>query len=126
MRSLVQYKSTMSNRILRRAEANDDRRTSNRLPIERDVRYKVLGGKKSVKQVGLGKTLNISSGGVLFTTESPLPEGERVELAVSWPAQLNDQLPLKLVAMGRLVRTDDSRAAISIERYEFKTRGSAL
>lgn len=126
MRSLVQYKSTMSNRILRRAEANDDRRTSNRLPIERDVRYKVLGGKKSVKQVGLGRTLNISSGGVLFTTESPLPEGERVELAVSWPAQLNDQLPLKLVAMGRLVRTDDSRAAISIERYEFKTRGSAL
>jgi len=116
----------MSNRILRRAEANDDRRSSNRLPIERDVRYKVLGGKKSVKQVGLGRTLNISSGGVLFTTESPLPEGERVELAVSWPAQLNDQLPLKLVAMGRLVRAEDSKAAISIERYEFKTRGSAL
>ena|SRR5262249_14653521 len=126
MQGLGQYRSTMSNRILRRAEANDDRRSSNRLPIERDVRYKVLGGKKSVKQVGLGRTLNISSGGVLFTTESPLPEGERVELAVSWPAQLNDQLPLKLVAMGRLVRAEDSKAAISIERYEFKTRGSAL
>src|SRR5215472_14140903 len=116
----------MSNRILRRAEANDDRRSSNRLPIERDVRYKVLGGKKTVKQVGLGKTLNMSSGGVLFTTETPLPEGERVELAVSWPAQLNDTLPLKLVAMGSLVRTDESQAAISVERYEFKTRGSAL
>lgn len=114
----------MSNRILRRAEATDDRRTSNRLPIERDVKYKVLGGKKTIKQVGMGKTLNMSSGGVLFTTESALPEGERVELAVSWPAQLNDVLPLKLVAMGRLVRTDDSSAAISIERYEFKTRGS--
>lgn len=116
----------MSNRILRRAEANDDRRASNRLPIERDVRYKVLGGKKSVKQVGSGKTVNISSGGVLFTTETPLPEGERVELAVSWPAQLNDQLPLKLVAMGRLVRSEETQAAISIERYEFKTRGSGL
>jgi hypothetical protein len=114
----------MSNRISRRAESSDDRRASNRLPIERDVRYKVLGGKKSVKQVGTGKTVNISSGGVLFTTETPLPEGERVELAVSWPAQLNDQLPLKLVAMGRLVRTDETKAAISIERYEFKTRGS--
>jgi PilZ domain len=116
----------MSNRILRRAAATDERRSSNRLPIERDVRYKVLGGKKSVTQVGLGKTLNISSGGVLFTTESPLPEGERVELAVSWPAQLNDVLPLKLVALGRLVRTEDTQAAISIERYEFKTRGSGL
>jgi hypothetical protein len=114
----------MSNRILRRAEATDDRRTSNRLPIERDVKYKVLGGKKTIKQVGMGKTLNMSSGGVLFTTESALPEGERVELAVSWPAQLNNVLPLKLVAMGRLIRTDDSSAAISIERYEFKTRGS--
>jgi hypothetical protein len=114
----------MSNRILRRAEAVDERRASNRLPIERDVRYKLLGGKKSVKQMGLGKTVNMSSGGVLFTTESPLPEGERVELAVSWPAQLNQELPLKLVAMGRLVRSDETHAAISIERYEFKTRGS--
>jgi hypothetical protein len=114
----------MSNRIQRRAESADDRRASNRLPIERDVRYKVLGGKKTVKQMGLGKTLNMSSGGVLFTTETPLPEGERVELAVSWPAQLNDTLPLKLVAMGRLVRVGDSEAAICVERYEFKTRGS--
>jgi hypothetical protein len=114
----------MSNRILRRTDTTDDRRTSNRLPIERDVRYKVLGGKKTVKQTGLGKTLNMSSGGVLFTTESPLPEGERVELAVSWPAQLNDVLPLKLVAMGRLIRSEESQAAIAIERYEFKTRGT--
>jgi hypothetical protein len=114
----------MSNRILRRTDTTDDRRTSNRLPIERDVRYKVLGGKKTVKQTGLGKTLNMSSGGVLFTTESPLPEGERVELAVSWPAQLNDVLPLKLVAMGRLIRAEESQAAIAIERYEFKTRGT--
>jgi hypothetical protein len=94
------------------------------MPIERDVRYKVMGGKKAIKQVGLGKTVNMSSGGVLFTTETPLPAGERVEIAVSWPAQLNDVLPLKLVAMGRLVRTGESEAAISVERYEFKTRGS--
>ena len=72
----------MSNRILRRAEATDDRRTSNRMPIEREVRYRVLGGKKSVKQTGVGKTLNMSSGGVLFTTESELPEGERVEFSI--------------------------------------------
>ena len=94
------------------------------MPIERDVRYKVLGGKKTIKQAGLGKTLNMSSGGMLFTTESPLPAGERVEIAVSWPAQLNDTLPLKLVAMGRLVRAEDAQAAIAVERYEFKTRGS--
>src|SRR3954471_17595362 len=113
----------MSNRILRRADVSDDRRASNRLPIEREVRYKVLGGKKTVKQVGLGKTLNMSSGGVLFTTESALPEGIRVELAVSWPAQLNNT-QLKLVTRGRLVRTGNAEAAIAIEKYEFRTRGS--
>lgn len=87
------------------------------------MRYKVLLGRGASK-VGTGKTLNISSGGILFTTEGMLPEGERVELAVSWPAQLNNTLPLKFVAMGRLVRCEESQAAITIERYEFKTQGS--
>ena len=115
----------MSNRITRRTETADDRRITNRMPIERDVRYKVLVGKKTEAQTtGVGKTLNMSSGGVLFTTETALPEGGRVELNVSWSAQLNENLPLKLVAMGRLVRSGESQAAISIERYEFKTRGS--
>ena len=113
----------MPTRILRRPDSSDDRRSSHRLPIERDVRYKVLAG-KGVTQTGMGKTLNMSSGGVLFTTEGPLPQGERVELSVSWPAQLNHTLPLKLVAMGRLVRCENSQAAIVIERYEFKTQGS--
>ena len=115
----------MSNRILRRAEAVDDRRASNRLPIERDVRYKLLGGKKSVKQVGLGKTVNMSSGGVLFTTETPLPEGERVELAVSWPAQLNSKCALKFVARGRVVRFDDGSVALEIQQHEFRTQSTA-
>src|SRR5260370_33480068 len=88
----------MANRSLPVAESSDDRRASSRLPIERDVRYKVLGGKKSLKQAGSGKTLNMSSAGVLFTTESTLEEGQLVELAVSWPAPLKDVRPLKLVA----------------------------
>jgi hypothetical protein len=107
------------------SESAGDRRGSNRLPIQREVRYKLLGGKKIVKQVGFGKTVNMSSGGVLFTTESLLPKGKWVELAVSWPAQLNQTIALKLVAVGYLVRSDETQAAISIERYEFKTRGSS-
>jgi hypothetical protein len=108
------------------ADASADRRVSHRLPIEREVRYKVLGAREVVRNVGLGKTLNMSSGGVLFTTESGLPEGARVEIAISWPAQLNGATPLKLVATGVLVRTDERQAAISIQRYEFKTRGLKL
>jgi hypothetical protein len=119
-------KSQMPNRTQRRAEDVPERRVSNRLPIERDLRYKVLGSKKRIKQIGSGKTLNMSSGGVLFTTESDLLEGERVEIAVSWPAQLNDAIPLKFVAVGVLVRAKAAQAALSIERYEFRTRGLSL
>ena len=103
----------------------DERRSSNRWPIVRDVRYKVLSGRQKAKQTGFGKTLNISGKGVLFTTESNLVEGALVELAVSWPALLNGVLPLKLVTHGLVVRTQGKQAAITIERYEFKTVGSS-
>jgi c-di-GMP-binding flagellar brake protein YcgR len=117
----------MSNRGVQAAEPNTtDRRVSNRLPIEREVRYQVLGGKQAARQTGSGKTLNMSSGGVLFTTESGLPEGAHVELAISWPAKLDDATRLKLVAKGVLIRSADNQAAISIQSYEFKTHGLRL
>jgi hypothetical protein len=115
----------MSNPGLQPAEPMD-RRVSHRLPIEREVRYKVFGVKKTVRYAGSGMTLNMSSRGVLFTTESDLPEGARVEIAISWPAQLDDATHLKLVAIGVLVRTDERHAAISIQSYKFKTRGLGL
>jgi hypothetical protein len=107
-----------------RRVATDERRTRNRFPIERELRYKILGARENIIQVGLGKSLNMSSSGVLFTTESMLLEGQVVELAVSWPALLDNVLPLKLIARGRLIRADGTQAAMAIETYEFKTRGS--
>ena len=116
----------MAKRMLRRAAGADDRRAYNRLAIEREVRYKVLGVRKTVKQVGSGRTIDMSSGGLLISTESTLTEGDLIELAVSWPAQLNDEIPLKLVAHGRVVRAEETRAAIIIEKHEFRTRGSGM
>jgi hypothetical protein len=101
-----------------------DRRSADRYPIERQVRYKVLS-KKSGDETGTGTTINMSSGGVLFTTEHLLLPGKRLELAISWPAQLNGTCALKLVAKGRVVRYEDGRAAIQIQQYEFRTQGSS-
>jgi hypothetical protein len=64
----------------------------------------------------------MGSGGILFTTEERLPTGRLVELSVTWPARLDGTCPLKMVARGRVVRSDDSKAAVRIERYEFRTR----
>src|SRR5260370_40650116 len=94
----------MPNRTRRTMKDVPERRVSNRLPIERDLRYKVLGSRKHVKQVGSGKTLNMSSGGGLFTTESELTAGEHVAIAGKWPGQVNHASPLKVVGVGEIVR----------------------
>src|SRR5437763_14427808 len=101
----------------------NDRRASDRLPIEREVRYRIIN-RKTGDEMGTGKTLNMSSNGVLFTTDGFLIPGRRVELAISWPAQLNCKIPLKLVARGRVVRSEDGVAAVEIQQYEFRTQGS--
>jgi hypothetical protein len=100
-----------------------DRRGSDRFPIEREVRYKVLS-KRSADEAGGGKTVNMSSSGVLFTAEHFLIPGKRVEVAISWPAQLNNKTNLKLVARGRVVRCENGKAALEIQQYEFRTSGS--
>ena len=97
-----------------------DRRAADRFPIERDVRYKVIS-KKSADEVGTGRTVNMSSNGILFTSDHMLLPGRRLELSVSWPAQLNNQTPLKLVARGRVTRFEGGQAAIEIQQYEFRT-----
>ena len=103
--------------------AQADRRHSDRFPIEREVRYRVLN-KRSGEETGDGKTINISSSGVLFTADHMLLPGRRMELAISWPAQLNNKTPLKLVARGRVVRFEGGCAAIEIQQYEFRTQST--
>jgi hypothetical protein len=100
-----------------------DRRHSDRFPIEREVRFRVIS-KRAGEESGEGKTVNISSSGVLFTSDQILLPGRRMELSISWPAQLDNRCALKLVARGRVVRFEQGRAAIEIQQYEFRTQSS--
>jgi hypothetical protein len=99
-----------------------ERRDSKRFPIEQEVSYKILDHRAAVPESGSGMTLDISSGGVLFETAQRLRSGKRVEVSVNWPALLDGACPLKFVAVGRVVRAEDARAAMHIEQYEFRTR----
>jgi hypothetical protein len=98
----------------------NERRHADRFPIERELRYRILS--KRAEEAGEGKTINISSKGVLFSADHMLLPGRRVELAINWPAQLNDKCALKLVARGRVVRFEEGYAAIEILQYEFRTQ----
>jgi hypothetical protein len=116
-------KSVFQEEELHLSDDSRDRRGSNRFPIEREVRYRVIS-KKSNQEAGGGTTVNMSSSGILFTAEHVLLPGRSLEVSVSWPAQLNNTCPLKLVARGRVVRFDGGKAAIEIQHYEFRTQGS--
>src|SRR6266568_6045435 len=98
-----------------------ERRGTNRFPVQQDVRYRVIQARND-RISGSGTTLNIGSGGILFTTEEKLALGRMVEVSVNWPARLDGVCPLQFVATGRVVRSESDKAAVRIERYEFKTR----
>jgi len=100
-----------------------NRRKTGRFPVREDVRYRVVLS-RAHQVSGSGTTVDIGSNGILFTTEDKLPLGRPVELSVNWPARLDGVCPLQFVATGRVVRSEKHRAAVRIERYEFKTRST--
>ena len=105
-------------------EQQVDQRENGRYPIELDVQYKVLTGNR-VGRVGCGRTLNISSRGVLLETDQLLPPTGVVELAIQWPFLLREVCSLKLVMRGRIVRRDyqTKATAVRAEFHEFRTAG---
>ena len=102
-----------------------ERRMKRRFQIEQEVRYKMLYGQR-IAETGTGKTLNISSSGVWFTTENMLTMGMPVELSMNWPVLLNETCPMKLMIYGCVVRSNEKGAAVAIERYEFRTQGRSF
>lgn len=112
---------TMARRVETPDAAGNERRRSSRFPIERELRYKTLN-QRAESLAGNGKTLNISSSGVLFTSDHDLPVGTRLEVSISWPAQLNEKVFLNLVARGRVTRHTKGQLALQIQQYEFRTQ----
>ncbi len=100
-----------------------DRRLRHRFLIELPLCYRTLD--RPGNQVeGRGRTINMSSRGVLFTTDHTLDPDQLLELSISWPAKLDDKHPLKLVLAGRLVRSGVGTAAVELHRHEFRIAGS--
>ena len=100
-----------------------ERRGTRRFPVREEVRYRVIRSKLP-EASGTGVTLDIGSGGILFTTQERLPVGHMVEISVTWPARLDGTCPLQLVAVGCVVRSELGKAALRIGSYEFKTRSA--
>ena len=97
-----------------------DRRAGIRFPIEMDLNYRV--GPNLAEWVP-GRTINISSSGILVRTGSAPVQGSKVHMALAWPQLLDGRVPLRLVVQGRVVRAEGGQAAVTFQRFEFRTAG---
>lgn len=100
-----------------------ERRASVRYPLNLDVRYTVSQPSAPV-EMGVGRSIDLSSSGLRFTTDRVLLPGQTLEVYIDWPAQLQGRVRLQLVAWGVVVRTNGTEIALRLERPEFRTRSA--
>ncbi|PWU08160.1 MAG: hypothetical protein C5B51_08390 [Terriglobia bacterium] len=109
----------------KRSAIPSERRQYRRYPIQTGVRYRILGNSE-LSEAAFGRTVNISTGGVLFESESSFIPGLRVELSIDWLAHLEPSVELTLHAQGQIIRTDERLTAVQFHRYEFRTRQDGI
>jgi hypothetical protein len=101
----------------------EERRDKWRFDMQRELRFKLLEAAATVSS-GIGRTMNVSSGGVLFVSEHQVRLGALIEISIGWPVLLNDDTPVRLVAFGRVVRSEGFATACTIDKYDFRTQAN--
>lgn len=67
-----------------------------------------------------GETRNMSSSGVLFTSEGDVMVGEPIEYSIKFPRTPSARSEIRLRCVGTVLREDgDANYAVTLERYEF-------
>ncbi|MGB9457255.1 MAG: PilZ domain-containing protein [Bryobacteraceae bacterium] len=102
-----------------------DRRRDKRYELELDLRWKLIR-RRRLLEGGEGRTVDVSSGGILFDAGRPLPPGLNVELLINWPVMLHNVAPLQLMVYGKIIRSTGRRTAIRMVQHEFRTAGLAM
>jgi hypothetical protein len=104
-----------------RTRDQNDRRSKFRFSIQREIRYKVLEDGAMIAS-GTGHSINVGSGGVAFAAEHPLKVGAFVQVSISWPVLLDQTCPMRLIVLGRVLRSSGNKHVCSIHKYEFRTQ----
>jgi PilZ domain len=102
-----------------------ERRATIRFPMTLEVRYAVLG-RCGPAETGSGRTIDLSSSGLSFTADRPLPIGQKLEVSIDWPVLLGGGIQLQLTMSGTVVRSNGSATALQVERHEFRTRRGGI
>jgi hypothetical protein len=68
----------------------------------------------------VGETKNVSSSGVLFTSETAVAVGEPIEYMITFPKPSGSRAAVRLRCVGTVLREDpELKFAATLERYEF-------
>lgn len=92
-------------------------------PVRLALQYKVYSRNRELVSVGRGRTTLIGSHEMVFTSEAIVPDGDLMEVAVTWPVLLDRRVKLQLFVRGQAVGVDGKRITVRIEKYEFRTNG---
>lgn len=103
-----------------------DRRVNKRFLLRLAVKCRRIEPRVVVDRIIVGESLNISSKGLLFTTNEVFTPGQVVEAFLDWPMLLDSRVRLTLVVEGVVVWAADDQAAMRIEKYQFRTRSNKL
>lgn len=106
-------------------EKTPERRAGTRFPLTLEVRY-VLSSRRAPAQMGLGRTIDLSSCGLSFTADRPLQTGQKLDISIDWPVLLDGRVQLQLIISGVVVRSSGNTTALQIQRHEFRTRPAGL
>jgi hypothetical protein len=106
-------------------QAAADRRSNYRFSLQLAAKCRQIGPPFTLGQNVVCETLNISSKGLLLATREAFQPGQVVEATIDWPIRLDNSVALTLVVEGAIVRKAGDRAAMRIEKYEFRTRRTA-
>jgi len=101
-----------------------DRRHDRRYGIRLELRWKLIRRRRMLES-GVGHTIDLSSGGILFDPGRQLPVGLNVELAIAWPVLLRNEAPMQLIVSGRIVRAGQNRAGVRMWQHEFRTSAAS-
>jgi hypothetical protein len=86
-----------------------DRRVSRRLSLKTPLRVRIW--KSSVPEERT-VSLNLSQNGVYFATDSPIREGEALEILLEMPEELTDEPTIEWRCTGHVVRVERVGAAL--------------
>jgi PilZ domain len=107
--------------------ASSDRRLSRRVSFKTPLRVRIW---KSAGPEANEESVNLSQNGVFFATNSPIREGETVEILLNMPEEITDEPSTEWRCTGHVVRVervDSSRGnmgvGVQFDCYEVSRAG---